>query len=194
MSLSSEHLYALQTSYCLQSSIHQGGLLWIRDWGLRLGIIVGQDDSGTMWMVVDQPSKMHYHIQPLSSLHSSDYYIDFDNPQIDKEATALLAFDLLKKYNAFNGLKYDSFHKVALPEIVLDESTGTDWKAAVKSQLNGIGQAIVGNSMVRLNSLNQRFQKLLAPQVVEVEPSRVLSESKSIELQTEEQQAHKQIA
>jgi len=195
MSLINEHLLSLQASYCLQSCIHQGGLLWIRDWELRLGIIVGQDDYGTMWMVVDQPSKMHYHIQPLTSLHSSDYYIDFDNPKINKEATALLAFDLLTKYNTFNGQKYDSFHKVVLPKNILDASKRADWKTAVKNQMNVFGQVVLDNSIGRLYGLNQRLQQLMAGQVAVVKSVSVAPKSKSIELNTNsEENIHRQIA
>ncbi len=106
-----------QQKFCLNETEKLGGVIWKCEKQLSIAIIVGEDETGSKYVVKNQPDKLVYRLVPLDRYVTSSCYIDTNNPVYDYKSIALMAFDMLYKHNDFNQNKYCADSKIILPQI-----------------------------------------------------------------------------
>lgn len=161
-------LETFQSSFCLNDCDHLGGLVWKIDWELTLGIIVGRGPDGTLYVINNQPSLRNYTLKPIDTFHNQYCFYDLENPNIDREAMALLAFNLLHQYNEFNGAIYLKDHKIEFPKVQTIETLASAQaktqvfspKLLVPQKINEIAAPIFSTTQIITKRLVHLFQGL----------------------------------
>ena len=106
-----------QKKFCLNETAKLGGVIWKCEKQLSIAIIVGEDETGSKYVVKNQPDKLIYRLVPLERYVTSSCYYDSNNPIYDYRSIALMAFNLLYQHNDFNQNHYNADSKIILPQM-----------------------------------------------------------------------------